>query len=97
MLQSMFRDFAQNEVKPAAREIKKNTDPRTCYSGDLIKKASALNVLTANLPKEYGGAILGLQTLAFIYEELAAGDMGFAFSVYYQIGFNQSGVGEPID
>lgn len=79
MIQSTARDFAQKEVKPRVRELDAKTDPKDCFSWDLVKQASRLGFRTLNLPAEYGGGgIKSELTQAIVIEELAAADLGFA-------------------
>ncbi len=87
MLQRTCHEFAEKEVRPVAWELDKMTDPSQCYSIELIKKASALGLRTTTLPREYGGSELDLLTISMMWEELAWGDIGFAFSLYHTIFF----------
>ncbi len=78
MTRDMVRDFAQNEVKPAALELDKKTNPQDCIPWDLLKKASKLGLRTTAIPEEWGGEGADYTTLAIILEELGAADHGFA-------------------
>ena len=79
--QKIARDFAYNEVRPRARELDKQPDPELAYPKDLVRRASALGLRTIKLPKQHGG--LGIDTLTevIIFEELCAGDVGFATTI----------------
>lgn len=79
--QKIARDFAYNEVRPRARELDKQPDPKLAYPKDLVRRASALGLRTIKLPKQHGG--LGIDTLTevIIFEELCAGDVGFATTI----------------
>jgi alkylation response protein AidB-like acyl-CoA dehydrogenase len=79
MLRQAVRDFAQNEVKPIARELDSHSDPRECFSWDLVKKAGKLGLRTLALPTDFGGGgVKELLTHMIVIEELAAADLGFA-------------------
>ena len=78
MTRDMVRDFAQNEVKPAALILDKNPKPEDCIPWDLLKKASKLGLRTAAIPEEWGGEGADYTTLALILLELGAADHGFA-------------------
>ena len=78
MTRDMVRDFAQNEVKPAALILDKKTNPEDCIPWDLLKKASKLGLRTAAIPEEWGGEGADYTTLALILLELGAADHGFA-------------------
>jgi alkylation response protein AidB-like acyl-CoA dehydrogenase len=89
MLQRVCHDFAENEIRSRAWELEKNTDPGKCYDFDLVKKASQLGLRTTTIPEELGGSGLDLKTIVIMWEELAWGDMGFAFSLYHTIFFGR--------
>ncbi|MFC1491163.1 acyl-CoA dehydrogenase family protein [Nitrospinota bacterium] len=55
-LADMVGDFMEREVAPVAAEIDRRPDPRECYPGELINKASKLGIRTLAVPEEYGGA-----------------------------------------
>jgi acyl-CoA dehydrogenase len=78
MTRDMVRDFAQNEVKPAAIILDKNAKPEDCIPWDLLKKASKLGLRTAAIPEEWGGEGADYTTLALILLELGKADHGFA-------------------
>jgi len=77
-MRDTVRKFVEREVKPLAKKLDAEKDPKDCFSIELLKKASALGLRTLALPKEYGGAGCDQVTLAIILEELGAGDLGFA-------------------
>ena len=52
MLQKMYRDFAENEVKPIAQEV----DEEERFPEETVKKMAKLGMLGIYFPKEYGGA-----------------------------------------
>ncbi len=52
MLQKMYRDFAENEVKPLAQEV----DEEERFPEETVRKAGKLGMMGIYFPKEYGGA-----------------------------------------
>ena len=67
MARSLFRDFAQNEVKPLAQEL----DEEERFPTETIEKMAKLGFLGIPIPKEYGGAGGDILTYAMCVEELA--------------------------
>ena len=66
MLRQMYRDFAQNEVKPLAAEI--DEDER--FPWETVKKMGELGMMGVYFPKEYGGAGADVLAYAMCVEEL---------------------------
>ena len=52
MLRKMYREFAQNEVKPLAEEV----DEKEMFPEETVKKMAKLGMMGIYFPKEYGGA-----------------------------------------
>ena len=52
MLQKMYREFAENEVKPLAQEV----DEEERFPEETVKKMGKLGMMGIYFPKEYGGA-----------------------------------------
>ena len=52
MLQKMYRDFAENEVKPIAGDV----DEEERFPEENVKKLGKLGMMGIYFPKEYGGA-----------------------------------------
>ncbi len=52
MLQKMYRDFAENEVKPIAQDV----DEEERFPEETVKKMAKLGMMGIYFPKEYGGA-----------------------------------------
>ena len=52
MLQKMYRDFAENEVKPIAQEV----DEEERFPMETVQKMAKLGMMGIYFPKEYGGA-----------------------------------------
>ncbi len=73
-LRDVAREFAQQEIIPAAALLDREADPRKAFPRELIKRASALGLRTLTLPREYGGHDADSLTQAIVLEELCAGD-----------------------
>lgn len=54
-LADLTRDFMEREVAPLAAEIDSRPDPKDCYPGELLNKASHLGLRTMAVPEEHGG------------------------------------------
>ena len=52
MVQKMYREFAENEVKPLAAEV----DEEERFPEETVKKMAKLGMMGIYFPKEYGGA-----------------------------------------
>ena len=67
LAQQLFRDFAENEVKPLAAEL----DEEEKFPVETVKKLAKYGFMGIPMPKEYGGQ--GADTLAYVIsvEELA--------------------------
>ena len=66
MLQKMYREFAENEVKPIAADV----DEEERFPEETVKKMAKLGMMGIYLPKEYGGA--GADYLSYV---MAVGEM----------------------
>ena len=67
MLRKMFRDFAENEVKPLAADV----DEEERFPEETVKKMAKLGMMGIYLPKEYGGAGADVLSYVMAVEELA--------------------------
>ncbi len=67
MLRKLFRDFAQNEVKPLAAMV----DEEEMFPEETVKKMAKLGMLGIYFPKEYGGAGADVLSYAMCIEELS--------------------------
>ena len=67
MLQKMFRDFAENEVKPLAADV----DEEERFPEETVKKMAKLGMMGIYLPKEYGGAGADILSYVMAVEELS--------------------------
>jgi alkylation response protein AidB-like acyl-CoA dehydrogenase len=77
-LQAEVRAFALERLRPRARELEWEPEPRARVAWDLLDEASARGWRTIWLPPEVGGQGASALALAVLVEELAYGDMGFA-------------------
>lgn len=71
-LQELARDYAQNEIAPAAPEL----DRTGTYPFALLKKAHSLGLLNLTIEEEYGGGGLGWFEACLVGEEFAAACAG---------------------
>ena len=67
MLRKLFRDFAQNEVKPLAAQV----DEEEMFPEETVKKMAKLGMLGIYFPKQYGGAGADVLSYAMCVEELS--------------------------
>ena len=84
MARTLFRDFAQNEVKPLAQEV----DEQEMFPKATVEKMQKLGFLGIPMPKEYGGQ--GCDTLTYVMcvEELSkvCGTTGVIVSAHTSLG-----------
>ena len=59
-LQEMYRDFAENEVKPIAKEI----DETMRFPSENIEKMAEMGLFGIPFPEEVGGA--GMDNLSYV-------------------------------
>ena len=67
MLRKLFRDFAQNEVKPLAAQV----DEEEMFPEETVKKMAKLGMMGIYFPKKYGGAGADVLSYAIAIEELS--------------------------
>ena len=67
MLRKLFRDFAQNEVKPLAAQV----DEEEMFPEETVKKMAKLGMMGIYFPKKYGGAGADVLSYAMAVEELS--------------------------
>ena len=67
MLRKMYREFAENEVKPLAEEL----DEEERFPMETVEKMGKLGMMGIYFPKEYGGAGGDVLSYAMCVEELA--------------------------
>ena len=86
MLQTLFRDFAEKEVKPLAEDL----DEEERFPVETVEKMKKYGFLGIPFPKEYGGQ--GCDTLSYIMcvEELSkvCGTTGVIVSAHTSLGSN---------
>ncbi len=74
-----LREFAEQEVRPLAREAEKAGEPPEVISKQLVEMG-----FYASIPEDYGGAgVFSTVTSMLITEELAWGDPGIAAAVVW--------------
>ena len=66
MLREMVRDFANNELKPIAKQI----DEQEKIPADIIKKLGEIGLLGASIPEQYGGGGFGEVGYCIMQEEI---------------------------
>ena len=67
MAQSLFREFAENEVKDLAQEV----DEEERFPKETVEKMSKFGFMGIPIPKEYGGQGCDILTYAMCVEELS--------------------------
>ena len=67
LVRKMYREFAENEVKPLAAEI----DEEERFPMETVEKMAKLGMMGIYFPKEYGGAGGDVLSYAMCVEELA--------------------------
>jgi alkylation response protein AidB-like acyl-CoA dehydrogenase len=80
-LRAVAREFAYNELWPAAQRLDKAADARDAYPDGLVARASELGLRTLKIPREYGGLGIDALTEVIVLEEIAVGDCGFAMTL----------------
>lgn len=67
MVQKMYREFAQNEVKPLAESV----DEEERFPMETVKKMARLGMMGIYFPKEYGGAGGDVLSYVMAVEEMS--------------------------
>ncbi|MCD8134086.1 MAG: acyl-CoA dehydrogenase [Clostridiales bacterium] len=67
MARSLFKEFAENEVKPLAQEV----DEEERFPRETVEKMAKYGFLGIPVPKEYGGQGCDILTYAMCVEELS--------------------------
>ncbi|MFP6889049.1 MAG: acyl-CoA dehydrogenase family protein [Nitrospinota bacterium] len=83
--QTKAAEFARQELKPYAAEWDRTAgaDPASAFPMEALKRCSRAGLRTVTVPKEMGGAGLGILGHCILLEELFQGEAGFA-SVIHQ-------------
>jgi butyryl-CoA dehydrogenase len=76
-IQSLAREFAQNEVRPRAEEM----DREERFPYDLVKKMADLGFMGLPFPEEYGGAGADTVSYALAVMEIARADASTAITM----------------
>ena len=67
MLRKLFREFAENEVKPLAATV----DEEEMFPEETVKKMAKLGMMGIYFPKEYGGAGADVLSYVMAVEEMS--------------------------
>ncbi len=67
MAQKMYREFAENEVKPLAKQV----DAEEMFPAETVRKMAKLGMMGIYFPKEYGGAGGDVLTYVMAVEEMS--------------------------
>ena len=83
-IQSLAREFAQDEVKPKAEEM----DREERFPYDLVKKMAELGFMGLPFPEEYGGAGADTVSYALAVMEIARADAstGITMAAHVSLG-----------
>ena len=84
MARTLFREFAETEVKPLAQEV----DETEVFPSETVAKMQKLGFLGIPMPKEYGGQGCDTLTYAICVEELSrvCGTTGVIVSAHTSLG-----------
>ena len=69
MARQLFKEFAENEVKPLAQEV----DETETFPRETVEKMAKYGFMGIPVPKEYGGQGCDTLTYAMCVEELSKG------------------------
>jgi short-chain 2-methylacyl-CoA dehydrogenase len=76
-IQSLCREFAQNEVRPRAEKM----DAEAAFPYDLVKKMGELGLMGLPFPEEYGGAGGDTVSYSLAVSEIARADTSTAITL----------------
>jgi acyl-CoA dehydrogenase len=76
-LRELAREFARNEIAPAAAEH----DRLSRHPTEIIQKAHEVGLMNMTVPEEYGGASLGMLDTCLVSEELCAACAGIGTAI----------------
>ncbi len=95
MLREMVRDFANNELKPIAKQI----DEQEKIPADIIKKLGEIGLLGASIPEQYGGGGFGEVGYCIMQEEIGRACLSTAtfIGAHQSIGTNAIFIGGSED
>ena len=94
MVRKMYREFAENEVKPLAEEL----DEEERFPMETVEKMGKLGMMGIYFPKKYGGAGGDVLSYAMCVEELSkvCGTTGVIVSAH-TFGYFRTGYHLPAD
>jgi len=81
-LRRLIREFAEEEVRPAARQADRASQPPV----EVIKKAAEIGLFGVPFPREYGGMGAGETGYCILMEEIGRVDTSFATIIGAHIG-----------
>lgn len=86
LVQQMYRDFAENEVKPLAAEV----DEEERFPAETVKKMAKLGMMGTYFPKEYGGQGASYLSYIMAVEEMSkvCGTTGVVISAHTSLCCN---------
>lgn len=86
MIRRMVRDFAENEIRPIAKEM----DASEEFPWDVIRKMGTLGLMGLTIPEEYGGAGADTITYAIAVEEVSrmSGSVGITLAAHTSLGLD---------
>lgn len=85
-IQTLCREFAQDEVKPRAEEL----DAKAEFPYDLVKKMADLGLMGLPFPEEYGGAGADTVSYALAVMEIARADASTAITLAAHVSLGSS-------
>ncbi|MCC7106921.1 MAG: acyl-CoA dehydrogenase family protein [Chloroflexi bacterium] len=77
-LKELAREFADEHIRPTAKEREYIADPRERFPWDIVRAGSELGIRTLAVPEAYGGPGADHLSLCVVGEELAKADLGVA-------------------
>ncbi len=87
-LRRLVREFAEEEIRPAARRADRESQPPM----DVIRKAAEIGLLGVPIPREYGGLGAGETGYCILMEELSRVDTSLATIIGAHIGLAETSI-----
>ena len=85
-IQSLCREFAREEVAPAAEELDRNAE----FPYEIVKKMASLGLMGLPFPEAYGGAGADTVSYALAVMELARADASVAITMAAHVSLGSS-------
>jgi butyryl-CoA dehydrogenase len=85
-IQQLCRDFAREEVAPAAEELDRNAE----FPYEIVRKMASLGLLGLPFPEQYGGAGADTVSYALAVMELARADASVAITMAAHVSLGAS-------